>query len=273
MLMEKGFEGIELRNFSGHDPHVNTLIDSIGEDDFAPQFLEYVHRLCGADHMSILCYNGTKPDMLVNVGPKSEIIQSLHKIYVDRYVDLDPFHSPCMRASHRSIPTLFQMNRDDVGKEMREHIYIPLRFQETVVICGRAAGMTIGLSMQRPEGAGAISPHTVDCISTVAASLLSITSKHLKVASRQEQAACSLSSVEEMERFIGNHRMGFPRREVQVCARVLHGISTVGIGIDLDIGEQTVMTYRKRIYQRLQISCRHELVRWYIEEWNRAATL
>ncbi|WP_416365582.1 LuxR C-terminal-related transcriptional regulator [Paraburkholderia terrae] len=53
-------------------------------------------------------------------------------------------------------------------------------------------------------------------------------------------------------------------REVQVGARYLYGVSTSGIASDLGIGNETVVTYRKRLYERLSIGSRRELLLWYL---------
>jgi DNA-binding CsgD family transcriptional regulator len=54
-----------------------------------------------------------------------------------------------------------------------------------------------------------------------------------------------------------------------VCARVLYGLSSTAIALDLDVGEETVKTYRKRAYQRLAIGSERELLNWYLAQWSR----
>jgi hypothetical protein len=48
----------------------------------------------------------------------------------------------------------------------------------------------------------------------------------------------------------------------------LFGISSAGIALDLGIGEETVMPYRKRAYMRLSIATQRELLLWYVSEWS-----
>lgn len=50
-------------------------------------------------------------------------------------------------------------------------------------------------------------------------------------------------------------------REVEVCIRIMLGITSEGIGIDLGISRNTVLTYRKRAYARLNISSQNQLFR------------
>jgi DNA-binding CsgD family transcriptional regulator len=48
-------------------------------------------------------------------------------------------------------------------------------------------------------------------------------------------------------------------READVCARIVLGMSTTGIALDLRISKNTVATLRKRAYDRLGISSQNEL--------------
>ena len=48
-------------------------------------------------------------------------------------------------------------------------------------------------------------------------------------------------------------------RERQVCERILLGYTSVGIGLDLNIAQSSVVTYRRRAYEKLGISTQNEL--------------
>jgi hypothetical protein len=54
-----------------------------------------------------------------------------------------------------------------------------------------------------------------------------------------------------------------------LCGADLYGMSSVGIALDLSVSEETVKTYRKRAYQRLNIGSECELLTWYLARWNR----
>lgn len=73
-----------------------------------------------------------------------------------------------------------------------------------------------------------------------------------------EERADRIAELEQ--RFI----MRFPAltpREREVCARAAIGISVEGCALDLGIAPSSVLTYRKRAYQRLGISSAYELAR------------
>lgn len=56
-------------------------------------------------------------------------------------------------------------------------------------------------------------------------------------------------------------------REIDVCSRVLLGLSSIGIALDLNLGETTIKTHRKRAYHRLAIGSERELIAWYLRNW------
>ena len=50
------------------------------------------------------------------------------------------------------------------------------------------------------------------------------------------------------------------RRESQIAQLICLGMTTTGIGLELGISENTVLTYRKRIYAKIGISSQRELL-------------
>ena len=54
---------------------------------------------------------------------------------------------------------------------------------------------------------------------------------------------------------------GLSKRERDVCALVAAGLTSEGIALELGVGINTVLTYRKRAYARLGISSQNELMR------------
>ena len=52
-----------------------------------------------------------------------------------------------------------------------------------------------------------------------------------------------------------------PQREAEVCTAIMLGMTSEAIALKLGISVNTVLTYRKRAYNRLNISCQNELMR------------
>ena len=45
-------------------------------------------------------------------------------------------------------------------------------------------------------------------------------------------------------------------------------MTSPGIALDLNIGEESAMTYRKRAYHRLNIGSQRELLLWFLRQWS-----
>nr|WP_277403718.1 LuxR C-terminal-related transcriptional regulator [Burkholderia sp. Ac-20345] len=75
----------------------------------------------------------------------------------------------------------------------------------------------------------------------------------------------ALTSLPVIERCLSLCRENFPKREGQVAARMLYGLSTEGIALDLGISADTVVCYRRRFYQRFGIGGFRDLVIWYMD--------
>jgi DNA-binding CsgD family transcriptional regulator len=58
---------------------------------------------------------------------------------------------------------------------------------------------------------------------------------------------------------------GLPARELEVMALIAHGLSSHGIALELRISINTVLTYRKRAYSRLDISTQNELMQLLLQ--------
>lgn len=67
--------------------------------------------------------------------------------------------------------------------------------------------------------------------------------------------------IEELEQRFAHRFPSLTLRERQVCARAAIGVSVEGCALDLGIGASSVLTYRRRAYQRLGVCSPYELAR------------
>jgi DNA-binding CsgD family transcriptional regulator len=66
-----------------------------------------------------------------------------------------------------------------------------------------------------------------------------------------------LEAIEQLLRHVPGD---LSRREVQVCARVIAGMTIDQTAVDLAVKRTSVVTYRQRAYEKLKISRQNELV-------------
>ncbi len=131
-----------------------------------------------------------------------------------------------------------------------------------ITIAGSGMGRHVAITLARSGNTDAFRQSERDALDDAREHLISLTLKHVILC---EQAR-TLTSLNAIEARIDRTAPRLPRREAQVCARVLYGMTSAGISIDLAIGEESAMTYRKRAYARLGIASQRELLLWYLGE-------
>ena len=131
----------------------------------------------------------------------------------------------------------------------------------------RHKALALALARDFPEADEETLADTIEGASNLPELLMAVLSKHADIRQTRPNVAQALTALEEIESCIVA-TSALPRREAEVSARILYGMSSVGIALDLSVSEETVKTYRKRAYQRLGIGSERELLTWYLARWS-----
>jgi DNA-binding CsgD family transcriptional regulator len=245
------------------------VIDSIGDTTFGGSLLSLLRDSYGADHCALFLLAGTAPRELASSSYDGT--DTAHQ-RVSMYVQTDLWRrDPTMSEAWSSLsdpsPRVIKLNvRRLVDRDLRTHIYPHVA--ERLLLCGQSAVGAIALSIVKSDFGTELSLNAVADIKRSAPALLSILGKHAAIVMRKSNLLRALTSLTDIEQVVGASREHFPRREAQVCARILYGIYTAGIAKEFAISEETVTTYRKRIYTRLGIGSQRELLLWYVKRWS-----
>jgi DNA-binding CsgD family transcriptional regulator len=102
-------------------------------------------------------------------------------------------------------------------------------------------------------------------------------SADLLMALLMKHDAISLPSADRLSGGLYQNRLQLleptmPLRETEVCSAIVRGMTSEAIALELGITVNTVLTYRKRAYARLGISCQNELLRIVLSSASTAAT-
>lgn len=244
------------------------LIEAIGNDNFAKVLVRYLHQLCGADHCAAFKLGN---DRLNEVAASSIDPSYNSRAQVDRYVHQEWWRQdPAMREAQQCLPErpprVFKVDFSGLGySALRPSIYPHVA--DRILVCGGQKNTMFGLSILRSDLHSEFSQGTVERISAMAAFLVSLLAKHADIVDDRPNVALALTSLDEIEACI-RAMATLPRREAEVCTRILYGMSTVGISLDLGVGEESVKTYRKRAYLRLNLGSERELLTWYLSLWS-----
>jgi DNA-binding CsgD family transcriptional regulator len=242
------------------------IVDAIGSDRFAPRLLAFLHEICGADHCAIFQLG---QDSLREIAAESWSGSQEAREQVARYLDQqfwrrDPAIAEAKERARQSEPVIICVDIGRLDADFRAAIYPHVNAR--IVVCGCREEGTFGLSILSRESQGVFTEAAIDRLAGAANLLISVITKHATIMQRRPNLALALAALPEIERCIGG-RIDLPRRETEVCARILYGMSANGIALDLGIGEESVKTYRKRAYERLRIGSERELLKMYLGLW------
>ncbi len=247
------------------------LIDAIGEEHFSDRLLGFLSSTCGAEHCAVFKFDRGIPASVISASlDGTDTAKRQAKVYIERDMwRFDPAMSEALECRDAKGPRLTRFDIASLpDSELRNIVYRSEHISDRMLLCGEVSGSVVGLSLLRTERRGLFSSNEANHLSEAAQTLLALIAKHSSFSDTKPDFRVALASLEEIERTIDHASETLPHREAQVCARILYGMTALGISLDLSIGEETVMTYRKRAYRRLNLGCQRELLTWYIAEWS-----
>ena len=243
------------------------LAEAIGSPRLGEELLNYLRDLCGADHCAVFLL---EKDAVSEIATGSwDGSQTAHRqalLYASQqHWRNDPMICEARRRVQQGCASIVRVKIEELRDNELRHLIYP-KVRERVMICGRRADAVFGLSILRTEDQAVFSDDAVERLSGVAELLVALLARHTGLVLRTSRPEQSLVSLEEIENCMVA-MTDLPRREMEVCARIVYGLSAAGIAADLGIKSESVKTYRSRAYRRLSIGCERELLKWYLGLW------
>ncbi|MDO9357987.1 MAG: helix-turn-helix transcriptional regulator [Polaromonas sp.] len=156
---------------------------------------------------------------------------------------------------------LCHITAQEVAPEHRARVYDAHGVAERVSIVRQQADDTVfAINFYRHDHQRAFSDGQVAALEGMAPALLALTQKHLALADLPADGLPPPEgSAEALARRLRKLNGGLTPRELEVCVRLLQGMTQEGVAADLGLGLPTVRTYRNRAFARLGIHFRNEL--------------
>lgn len=153
-------------------------------------------------------------------------------------------------------PLLCHLTANEMPAQHRASVYEAYGVAERVsVVQSRADGL-FAVNLYRHQHQAPFSDAQVGDFEALAPALLALACKHIALGAVPELASFPVPTPQERLRVL--HPSLTPR-ELEVCARLLRGMTYDGIASDLGLGVPSVKTYRNRAFARLGIHFRNEL--------------
>jgi DNA-binding CsgD family transcriptional regulator len=249
----------------------SAMISAIGTSEFEGEFLNLANEICGAEHLSVMHLHDHG---VAGRGSASLDHSAASSTQLKLYIDGDYWRrDPGLMESQRQITqATLSMVKVEISTiedaNLRNTIWSVHNIAQRLLLCVGRPGNALAVSMCRSEHSGAFGKQDILNLQRWAQPLVSILKKHAAISWAMPPLPSAITSLANVEECIRNSGVRLPRRESEVCARLIYGMTTTGVALELEIGEGSVMTYRKRIYERLGIGSQRELLIWYLALWD-----
>lgn len=251
---------------------VADLIDAIGSELFADQILGYLHRSFGASRCAIY---GIVADVIMPISDslcidkstaaRRQGRRSMHLYLSGNYWRRDTALREGLEQLKTSKISLVRTDIPSLGNSLlSENLFKRYRIADRVLLCTGSTDAAVVIHILREEPAARFSDEELSKLHHDGETIMSIVSKHLDVVERKATMGTALSSLPMIMETMASVPVQLSAREADVCARILYGMSAMEISAELSVGPASVVTYRKRAYQKLNVATHHELLMWYI---------
>ncbi|MFE3838782.1 helix-turn-helix transcriptional regulator [Pseudogemmobacter sonorensis] len=160
-------------------------------------------------------------------------------------------------ASAKSFAVL--LSRQDIKDEsFLDDCYVEPDVGHRLSLISEFNGHPVKLSFHRRECLGHFDQLAIKSALNHARSLISLVLKHVDITSRFQSHE---SEREIFEKVLETRYPELTNRERAVCGLIAIGMSSEAIALTLGISINTVLTFRRRAYSRLNISTQNELLR------------
>lgn len=236
------------------------VIEAVGTSSFDRELYRVAHEISQCQTMTAFAHRFDGPPQILaaaNEGPLP-VAWQVGATYLRRYWELDPIYV-MSEQDVRSAPAIAVRvsPRDIAHSAYRYDCFTAQNVIDRLSVLRYRSGTTMRLNFYRARSMGRFSDGAIDAIMRNTDMIAALVARHQTFGAASsgcndpEAIACRLLVVAP----------SMPERERQVCAGIVRGLSSEAIALALSISVNTVLTYRKRAYTRLNISSQNELMR------------
>jgi len=237
---------------------LENVILCIGKDEFADVLFDTLHREMRARQVVVFHFRDdlTVETLAAKDDREDGCVHSLVHDYVHRYHVNDPFRSRCTPAKSRTVEMQGFAVKEIPDREYSRRFYVEPGIAGRLSVILRRPRDAICLSLYRDRRYGGFGVEEFNKIDAIKAPLAAALERHLDL-----KPTRTLPSVARMTDILQSFE-GVPMlssREAAVCARIVTGHSNEAIALDLGISFHSVRTYRRRAYEKLNVTSQNEL--------------
>ena len=262
---------------------LNKTIAKLGRAEFEDSLFDLVNAVVRVDHCVVFINNndGTTAHLFTKSKLSDDICRSLAKAYTERFHVRDPklgaVGESLPRPDDTQVTLLPQTPAADYDAGYKARFFTDTGLVDKVSSLLQTRKYTIYCSFYRLEESGRFERREFEELSRILPILTNLIFKHSRLWGLKEKeihpdpiitqvplsrtADASANLLDAKNEVFAN----LTDREQQVCFRILQGLTSEAISLDLKVAISTIHTYRKRAYGKLGISSQNELFSLYLE--------
>jgi DNA-binding CsgD family transcriptional regulator len=236
------------------------VLRSIGTERYSTACFAVFEQPLEVDHWALFRYSGENSVHCVANASRSYALAAEENCnrFAGRHYSVDPSLS-AIKGRPLQSAFVVRMQIDDIQDRQYRCCFGETHVQERLSYFCSDGSDLYQLSVFRRVGLRPFSSSDMAQFSGLAQFVVASAIKHemFRQAAAGMQRHMDLDAIEHLLRYVPGD---LSRREVQVCARVIAGMTIDQTAIDLAIKRTSVVTYRQRAYGKLHISRQNELV-------------
>jgi DNA-binding CsgD family transcriptional regulator len=239
---------------------IGRLIEVVGTPKFETEIFDAARSALNCEHVcGFVATDATQARVLMSAASSPlSIPREVVKKYVNQYWERDPANQPiATREQSRNYAVRIQPEEDIKDEDYRNECYTNHRLVDRLSITRRQGPKMYRINFYGGGRHGRFVDSDVNHMMNSADMVMSLLVKHDAAAVEESEDRTSESFLSRLQLISPK----IPKREAEVCTSIMLGMTSEAIALKLGISVNTVLTYRKRAYGRLNISCQNELMR------------
>lgn len=236
------------------------VVDAIGMERYGDACFSLLEQPLNIDHWALYRHNTDSPVHCIATASRSYPLAARENIsrFVGRHYKCDP---SLMAAKARPVRSacVVTMEVADIRDHHYRHCFDLTHVQERMSFFHAQGADLYQLSVFRRIGKRPFSPEDTARFASLASFVVASAVKHERFRTLAAGIPQHLD-LEETEQLLLQLPSGLSKREAQVCARIIAGMTIDETAADLCIRRTSVVTYRQRAYAKLNIARQAELV-------------
>jgi DNA-binding CsgD family transcriptional regulator len=236
-----------------------SVIESIGRPEFALSMFNVTRRFAGAEGITAFIFkSGASPKVLLSedVAGSKAASWARSEEYSAKYWRFDPATTILNDSSESLHYWVLTTELNDLQSFEYRNFYLSFPFTSRLSLINRRQedSLTLNLYLGPKQN---FSEDAIVRLSDSAELLMATLWRHHEAINLMK---CSNPAITFRTR-LKKVAPALSERELDVCSLIATGLTSEGIALELGVGLNTVLTYRKRAYARLLISSQNELMR------------